>query len=314
MRSKAASMSRATSGSSPSLIVTPAVVWGMKIWQTPAVIPDAPTQRFTSGVMFTHSVRREVFTCNFSMRGLADILLAEFMNYAELPGRPWRFDFVPLAYALGEITTLKITQPGVAVLREGRNRGYAVEGEPRLRCGQPAVDVVDVFHALVVQPVFQGLYALLAVDGHGILPGSAAAEDARKIHTRFGSEVQSFRERIVAHAGGKIDEGFLRGGRSLAEKVLGFVARVRGVTFARARTLDEGHGHGNFDLQHIDRILRLAEFLHAASDHFRFLLREFQALFVGALFISHEFEKKRNVGGHAFGADALDPGVLHVII
>ena len=46
------------------------------------------------------------------------------------------------------------------MLREGRNRGYAVEGEPRLRCGQSAIDVLDVFHALVVQPVFQSLYAL----------------------------------------------------------------------------------------------------------------------------------------------------------
>ena len=40
------------------------------------------------------------------------------------------------------------------------------------------VDVVDVFYAGGVEPVFEGLWALLGVDGDAVLPGGAAAEDA----------------------------------------------------------------------------------------------------------------------------------------
>src|SRR5690348_488787 len=149
MRSKVASMSRATSGSSPSLMVTPAAVWGTYKWQTPDETPDAAKQRFTSEVMSTHSVRRDVFKRNVSVRNPWDGLPAELMNAKSGTGK--------------------------RILDQCRNRSDAVERKPRLRSRQAAIDVLDVFHALVVQPVFQRFYALLAVNGNGILPGGAPA-------------------------------------------------------------------------------------------------------------------------------------------
>ncbi len=40
------------------------------------------------------------------------------------------------------------------------------------------VDVVDVFYSGGIEPVFEGLGAVLGVDGDAVLPGGAAAEDA----------------------------------------------------------------------------------------------------------------------------------------
>src|SRR6266480_7255704 len=58
-------------------------------------------------------------------------------------------------------------------LGEGRSRSGAIEREPRLCRGQAAVHVFDVFHALIVEPVFERLHAMFAVDGDSVLPGSA---------------------------------------------------------------------------------------------------------------------------------------------
>jgi hypothetical protein len=46
----------------------------------PAETPDSATQRFTSEVMFTHSVRRDVLTCNVTMRRPEDTSPEELMS------------------------------------------------------------------------------------------------------------------------------------------------------------------------------------------------------------------------------------------
>src|SRR5690242_11218863 len=54
-------MSAATSGSAPSLMVTPAVVWGTKTWHSPSATPDFATASATRSVMSMRSARlREV--------------------------------------------------------------------------------------------------------------------------------------------------------------------------------------------------------------------------------------------------------------
>ena len=57
----------------------------------------------------------------------------------------------------------------------------------------------------------------------------------------------------------------------------------------------------------------LLNFLHARGYDLRLFPGVFNSLFVHALFVSHEFQKERNVRCHALRANALDPGMLDVI-
>ena len=70
----------------------------------------------------------------------------------------------PLAELPMNITYSKPAQARVPVrtLGQRRSRSYAVERKPRLRRGQPAIDVLDIFHALIVQPIFEGFTPCLA--------------------------------------------------------------------------------------------------------------------------------------------------------
>ena len=54
----------------------------------------------------------------------------------------------------------------------------AVKTEPGLGGFQARIHIVDIFHALVIEPVFEGFHALLGIDGDAFFPGGAAAEDA----------------------------------------------------------------------------------------------------------------------------------------
>src|SRR5207253_6950675 len=57
-------------------------------------------------------------------------------------------------------------------------------------------------------------------------------------------------------------------------------------------------------------VLGLREFFHAAGNNLGLLTGEVDTLFVDVLFVTDELEEKRHVDGGAFGADALDPGML----
>src|SRR3981189_846657 len=93
-------------------------------------------------------------------------------------------------------------------LTERRSRRHSVKRKPRLRRGQPAIYILDIFHALIAQPIFQSLRPIFAVNGNGVFPSRASAQASRKIDASFGREVQSFGECVVAYSGGKIDERF----------------------------------------------------------------------------------------------------------
>src|SRR5260370_19103659 len=69
------------------------------------------------------------------------------------------------------------------------------------------VDVVDVFYAGGVEPVFEGLRALLGVDGDAVLPGGAAAKDPVEAGAGFDGEFEGLDEDGVGDAGREGDEG-----------------------------------------------------------------------------------------------------------
>src|SRR5207302_10632426 len=88
------------------------------------------------------------------------------------------------------------------------------------------------------------------------------------------------------------------------------VARIDGFAIARARALHEGHVDWHFHLEDVHSVLGLREFFHAAGNNLGLLTGEVDTLFVDVLFVTDELEEKRHVDGGAFGADALDPGML----
>ncbi len=89
------------------------------------------------------------------------------------------------------------------------------------------VDVVDVFDAGGVEPVFEGLGALLGVDGDAVLPGGAAAEDSVEAGAGFDGEFEGFDEDGVGDAGREIDEGLVGHGGGVAEVLQGFLRGCR---------------------------------------------------------------------------------------
>jgi len=72
---------------------------------------------------------------------------------------------------------------------------------PGVGAFQGLVDVVDVFYAGGVEPVFEGLGALLGVDGDAVLPGGAAAEDSVEGGAGFYGELEGLDEDGVGDAG-----------------------------------------------------------------------------------------------------------------
>ena len=66
--------------------------------------------------------------------------------------------------------------PMVFRLDQGRGVDLVVPG---VRCLEGFVDVLDVLDAFGVEPVLEGLRALLRIDGDAVLPGGATAEDAQ---------------------------------------------------------------------------------------------------------------------------------------
>src|ERR1700751_744632 len=77
---------------------------------------------------------------------------------------------------------------------------------------------------------------------------------------------------------------------------------------------DEFHLDGNFNLEHIDAVLLLAELGHGAGDDVGLGLGVGDGLLVAALVvIADELEEERDVVGAALVTDALDKGVLAIV-
>ena len=104
--------------------------------------------------------------------------------------------------------------------------------------------------------------------------------------------------------------GFLAAAAARRKCSLAWSRGVGSVPFAGLGARHESHIHGNFHLQNVHGVLGLGEFLHAVGYDFGFLSRVPETLFIGALFVTDQFQKERHVRRGAFAADALDPGVL----
>ena len=68
------------------------------------------------------------------------------------------------------------------------------------------VDVLNVAHAFILQPIFKGLGTLFGIDGDAVLPGGAAAQNAVEFSAGFARQFQGFDEHWIGDAGGKINE------------------------------------------------------------------------------------------------------------
>src|SRR5271156_5883293 len=101
-------------------------------------------------------------------------------------------------------------------LRE-RRLGHADFVEPGMSGLESLVYVFDVLDPLGVEPILEGLRALLGVDRDAVLPGCAPAENAVEGGATFASELQGLDEDRVADTRREIDEGLVRGGSRDAE-------------------------------------------------------------------------------------------------
>src|ERR1039458_3154869 len=97
-------------------------------------------------------------------------------------------------------------------------RGFHFVNRMPRSCGlQFSVDVVDVLHALGLQPLAERIGALLGIDGDSIFPGRPPAEDAVELHARFSSQFERLAEFRVADSCRKINERLGRDVGSLVE-------------------------------------------------------------------------------------------------
>ena len=81
-----------------------------------------------------------------------------------------------------------------------------VEAVPGLGFFKAVVDVVDVLHALVLEPRLKGGRALFAVNRDALFPGGAPAQNAREVYPGFPRPAQRFGELLVANPRAQIDE------------------------------------------------------------------------------------------------------------
>src|SRR5208337_150960 len=72
------------------------------------------------------------------------------------------------------------------------------------------VYIFDILDALGVEPILEGLRALLCVDRDAVLPGCAPAEDTVEGGAAFGSEFQGLNEDRVADARRQVDKRLVR--------------------------------------------------------------------------------------------------------
>jgi hypothetical protein len=185
---------------------------------------------------------------------------------------------------------------------------------PRVGAFEGVVDVVDVFDADGVEPVFEGLRALLGVDGDAVFPSGAAAEDAVEAGTRFDGQFEGLNEDGVGDPGREVDEGLVGHRGGVAEVLQSFLAGVGLFALEGAGAFDEGHLDGDLDFKDIDVVTGLAELGHGAGDDIRFDFGVGEGLFIAAVDgVTDELEEEGDVVGDALVADAFDPGLLEVI-
>src|SRR5580692_7171284 len=103
---------------------------------------------------------------------------------------------------------------------------------------QAVIDVLNVFHTLVVEPIFKRLGAVLGVDRNPVLPGSAATEHTIEGGPALYCQLQGLRENRIADTGGEIDEGLVSGCRRVLEMLQSFAAGISRFAFESFGALD----------------------------------------------------------------------------
>ena len=179
---------------------------------------------------------------------------------------------------------------------------------------QGVVDVVDILHAGGFEPTAEGFLSLLGKDGDAVLPGGATAEHAVELGARLARELEGLDEDRVGDASGEVDERFVGHGFGIAEVLQGLGAGVGLLALEGLGAFDELHHDGNFDLEDIDVVARLAELGHCAGDDLGLLLGVGEGLFVAAVgVVADELQEEGNVMGQTFVTNPLDPCLLQVV-
>src|ERR1700674_598818 len=182
-----------------------------------------------------------------------------------------------------------------------------------MSCGEVRVHGLDIAHAVLAKPVFKGGRTTLNKNRHSVLPNGATTEDSRERRASFLSNVESIHELFVTDTFRKIDEGEGRRLRSSSEIGACLAPRAERLRARYARRCNEFHVHWDADFQDVGGVTSFAEFLDRARDHIRFDTGELGTLFIHVVVITHEFKEERKIGGEAFDADTLHPGVLSCI-
>src|SRR6185437_10457757 len=113
----------------------------------------------------------------FAMDELPPSLPCSKAKAPKLSPRRILFCLLPIAWTLSRnrLRRIHLVIPGVGGLER-------------------AVYVVDVLNARGVQPLLEGLGALLGIDGDAVLPGGAAAENSVEAGSAFRRQLQRLNE------------------------------------------------------------------------------------------------------------------------
>jgi len=87
----------------------------------------------------------------------------------------------------------------------------------------------------------------------------------------------------------------------------GFLASIKRLVLCESGGLNEAHVHRDADFDDVDGVTGIAKLFDGAHDDIGLDAGEFGAFFVHVVVITDEFQKKRNVGGRTFLADAFNP-------
>src|SRR5258707_11145720 len=176
--------------------------------------------------------------------------------------------------------------------------------------GKAGVHVLDILYALVVEPGVERGFAVLDESCNTVLPCCSAAEDAGEFRAGFRSDGESVGESLVRNAFGQIDKGERTSIGGAAKTSGGFLTCIKSLPRCDSRGLNEAHVHRDADFDDIDGVTGIAKLCDGTFDNIGLDACEFGAFFVHVVVITDKFQKKRNVGGRTFLADAVNPRKL----
>src|SRR5688500_15062619 len=115
--------------------------------------------------------------------------------------------------------------------------GYAQLGIPRLSRADCLIHRINIFYAILSQPILKRLRALLGVNRNPFFPGRTAAENTRVIGTGLRCHVQRLDELCIADSRAQVNERLLRHLGASAVMVECLLARVGGLSLVHRAAL-----------------------------------------------------------------------------